>query len=163
MTLLAFAFVVVDLKVANHGLPTAGAIVAFALGGLLLSGAVAPYPWVSLVTLVVVAIFMGGTLFVVASEVRAARGRPVSTGMEGMIGEAGVVRKPVSGGSPGWVFVHGERWQAVAADMPEDAYGQDHEQAIGVGRRVRVVGCEDGKVVVVPLEAGAFRYAPEET
>ena len=121
LILLAFAFFVVDLKVANHGLPTAGAIVALVLGGLLLSGAVAPYPWVSLVTLAVVAIFVGGTLFVVASEVRAARGRPVSTGMEGMMGEAGVVRKPVSGGSPGWVFVHGERWQAVAADVPEDA------------------------------------------
>jgi membrane-bound serine protease (ClpP class) len=163
LILLAFAFFVVDLKVANHGLPTAGAIVALVLGGLLLSGAVVPYPWVSLVTLVVVAIFVGGTLFVVASEARAARGRPVSTGMEGMIGEAGVVRKPVSGGSPGWVFVHGERWQAVAAGVPEDAYGQDHERAIGVGRRVRVVGCGDGKVVVVPLEAGASGHPPEET
>ena len=163
LILLAFAFFVVDLKVANHGLPTAGAIVALVLGGLLLSGAVAPYPWVSLVTLVVVAIFVGGTLFVVASEVRAARGRPASTGMEGMLGEAGVVRQPVSGVSPGWVFVHGERWQAVAADVPEDAYGQDHERAIGVGRRVRVVGFGDGKVVVVPLEAGASGHPPEET
>ena len=162
MILLAFAFFVVDLKVANHGLPTAGAIVALVLGGLLLSGAVAPYPWVSLVALVVVAILVGGTLLVVLGEVRAARGRPVTTGPEGMIGEAGVVRKPVGAGSPGWVFVRGERWRAVAAVVPEDAYGQDREQAIGVGRRVRVVGCGDGKVVVVPLESGASGHPPEE-
>ncbi len=162
MILLAFAFFVVDLKVANHGLPTVGGIVALVLGGLMLSGATAPYPWASLATLVAVAILVGGTLFVVVGEVRAARGRPVSTGMEGMIGEAGVVREPVSGGSPGWVFVHGERWQAVAAEVPEEAYGQDHEQAIGVGRRVRVVGFGDGKVVVVPLEAGAASGHPPE-
>jgi hypothetical protein len=47
--------------------------------------------------------------------------------------------------------------------VPEDAYEQDDEQAIGVGRMVRVVGCGDGKVVVVPLEAGASGHPPEET
>ncbi len=87
MILLAFAFFVVDLKVANHGLPTVGGIVALVLGGLLLSGAVAPHPWVSLATLVVVAILVVGTLLVVLGEARAARGRPVTTGPEGISGK----------------------------------------------------------------------------
>ena len=42
----------------------------------------------------------------------------VSTGLEGMVGEIGVVRQPVVGDLGGLVFVHGERWRAIP-EMPE--------------------------------------------
>ena len=160
--LLAFVLFVVDLKVTNHGLPTVGGMVALILGGLTLFDTSSPYFLASLITLVVVALLMGGILFVgVLSLVPAAKKRPVTTGIEGMTGEVGVVREPVGASSPGWVFVHGEWWRAIAALAPEDAYEQDHEQVIGVGKRVLVVGFRDGKVVVLPFEPVAFAHSPK--
>ena len=159
LVLLAFVLLVVDLKVTNHGLPTAGGLVALVLGVLMLFNTMAPYLWALLIALVAVAILVG-VLFVGAlSKVRAAKERPVATGVEGMIGEVGVVKEPVGVSSPGWIFVHGEWWQAIAAIAPEDAYEQDHEQVIKVGRKVLVVGLQDGKVTVVLFEPTALEYS----
>ncbi len=69
-----------------------------------------------------------------------------------MIGEVGIVREPVGAGSTGWVFVHGELWQAVTAIAPEDVDKRDDEQIIGVGDRVQVVDVRDGRVLVLPFE-----------
>jgi len=128
LVLLAFVLLVVDLTVANHGLPTAAGLVALVLGVLMLFNTMAPYLWASLIALVAVAVLVG-VLFVGAlSKVRAAKERPVATVVEGMIGEVGVVKEPVGVSSPGWIFVHGEWWQAIAAIAPEDSYYQDNEQ-----------------------------------
>ena len=77
-------------------------------------------------------------------------------GAERLIGEVGVVKRPIGTGFPGWVFVHGELWRAMVAVAPEDSYEGDHKQAIKVGRKVQVVEIRDGKVVVLPLESDAF-------
>jgi membrane-bound serine protease (ClpP class) len=161
LILLAFVLFVVDLKMTNHGLPTVGGMVALILGGLTLFDASSPYFLASLITLVVVALLMGGILLVgVLSVVPAAKRRPVTTGIEGMTGEVGVVREPVGASSPGWVFVHGEWWRAIMAIAPEeDAYQQAGKQVIGVGRRVLVVGLQDGKVAVVPFDPAALGYS----
>ena len=76
-----------------------------------------------------------------------------------MIGEVGVVRAPVGTGIPGWVFVHGELWRAVAATAPEDAHdGRERPETLKVGRRVRVVDLEGGTtVVVLPCEPSEDR------
>jgi membrane-bound ClpP family serine protease len=161
LILLAFVMFVVDLKVTNHGLPTLGGMVALILGSLTLFDASSPYFLASLITMVVVVLLMGSMLFVgVLSVVPADKKRPITTGIEGMTGEVGVVREPVGDSSPGWVFVHGEWWRAIAASVPEDAYKQDREQQIiGVGRRVLVVGLQDGKVVVVLFEPTALEHS----
>ena len=159
LVLLAFVLLVVDLKVTNHGLPTAAGLMALVLGVLMLFNTMAPYLWALLIALVAVAILVG-VLFVGAlSKVRAAKERPVATGVEGMIGEVGVVKEPVGVSSPGWIFVHGEWWQAIAAIAPEDAYEHDHEQVIKVGHKVLVVGLQDGKVTVVLFEPTALEYS----
>ena len=98
--------------VTNHGLLTAGGIVALLAGGLALLGAGVPYSGVLLGALVVVSMLMGGVLFGVLSSLRSLRGKPALTGKEGMIGEVGTVKSPVGMYSEGWVFVHGERWRA---------------------------------------------------
>ena len=153
LILLAFVLLVVDLMVANHGLPTVGGLVALVLGVLMLFDVTGPYLWVLLITVVAIAIVMGMFLVGALGEVRAAKERPATTGIEGMIGEVGVVKKAVGASYPGWVFVHGEWWRAIAAIAPEDAHERDREQeVIGVGRRVQVVGFRDGKVAVVPFE-----------
>src|SRR5215208_861779 len=149
LVLVGLALLLVDLSVTNHGLPTAGAIVALLAGGLALLVAGVPYSGVLLGTIAVVAVLMGGVLLGVLRSSRALRGRPAMTGREGMIGEVGSVRSPVGTHSEGWVFVHGERWRAVLAYAPEG----DDESMIGVGRKVVVLGFGDGGVVVVvPVE-----------
>jgi membrane-bound serine protease (ClpP class) len=156
LVLIGLALFIVDLSVTNHGLPTAGAILALLGGGLVLLVAGVPYAGVLLGAFGVVAVLMGGVLFGVLGSSRALRGRPAITGKEGMIGEVGTVRSPVGLESEGWVFVHGERWRAVLAFAPEGADSRDRDAVVEVGRKVAVIGFGDGGVVqVVPIELPA--------
>ena len=153
LVLVGLALFLVDLNVTNHGLLTAGGILALLGGGLALLVAGVPYAGVLLASLAVVAALMGGVLLGILGSSRALRGRPAITGKEGMIGEIGTVRSPVGVESEGWVFVHGERWRAVLAFAPEEADPRGREPVVGVGRKVAVVGFGDGGVVqVVPVE-----------
>ena len=158
LVLVGLALFIVDLSVTNHGLPTAGAMLALLGGGLALLVAGVPYAGVLLGALGVVAVLMGGVLFGILGASRALRGRPAMTGREGMIGEIGTVRSPVGLESEGWVFVHGERWRAVLPFAPEEADLPDREAVVGAGRKVVVVGFGDGGVVqVVPVELPNYR------
>ncbi|CAN5144781.1 hypothetical protein BH24ACT17_BH24ACT17_09810 [soil metagenome] len=153
LILFGIVLFIVDLSVTNHGLPTAGGIVALLAGGLALLGAGIPYSGVLLGAVVVVAMLMGGVLFGVLGTLRASKGRPALTGKEGMIGEVGTVRSLVGVNSEGWVFVHGELWRAVLAFAPEETDPRESEPMIGVGRKVTVLGFGEGGVVqVVPIE-----------
>jgi membrane-bound ClpP family serine protease len=153
LILVGITLFVVDLHT-GHGLLTAGGIVTLLAGGLALLGAGVPYSGLLLGALVVVAMIMGGVLFGVLGSLRAGGRRPALTGKEGMIGEVGTVRRPVGVNSSGWVFVHGERWRAVLAFVPEEADSRDAEPVVGVGHKVRVVGFGEGGVMhVVPVES----------
>src|ERR671917_899407 len=144
LVLVGLALFVVDLSVTNHGLPTAGAILALLAGGLALLAAGVPYSGVLLGALGVVAVLMGGVLFGVLGASRALRGRPAVTGKEGMIGEVGTVRSPVGLESEGWVFVHGERWRAALAFASQEADSRDRDAVVEAGRKVAVIGFGDG-------------------
>jgi membrane-bound ClpP family serine protease len=158
LVLIGLGLFLLDLSVTNHGLPTAGAIVALLAGGLVFFGAGVPYSGVLLGAVVVVSMLMGGVLFSILGSSRALRGRPAMTGKEGMIGEVGTVRSPVGTHSEGWVFVHGERWRAVLAYAPEGGDPGDDEPVVGVGHKVAVVGFGEGGVVeVVPVESASLR------
>ncbi len=153
LVLVGLALFLVDLNVTNHGLLTAGGILALLAGGLALLAAGVPYAGVLLASLAVVAALMGGVLLGILGSSRALRGRPAITGKEGMIGEIGTVRSPLGVESEGWVFVHGERWRAVLAFAPEETGPQDHDVVVEVGSKVAVIGFGDGGVVqVVPIE-----------
>jgi membrane-bound serine protease (ClpP class) len=153
LILVGIVLFVVDLHVISHGLLTAGGIVTLLAGGLLLLWAGVPYAGLLLGALAVVAVLMGGVLLGVLGSLRALGRRPPLTGKEGMIGEVGTVRSPVWVHSEGWVFVHGERWRALLAFVPEEADPQDGEPVVGAGRKVRVVGFGEGGVMqVVPIE-----------
>ena len=164
LVLIGLALFLLDLHVTNHGLPTAGAMVALLAGGLALFGAGVPYSGVLLGAVVVVSMLMGGVLFGILGSLRELRGRPAITGKEGMIGEVGTVRSPVGTKSEGWVFVHGERWRAVLAYASEGADPVDNELVVGVGHKVAVVGFSEGGVVeVVPVEPPSLRRGPDPT
>jgi membrane-bound serine protease (ClpP class) len=158
LVLVGLALFLVDLNVTNHGLPTAGAILALLAGGLVLLGAGVPYSGVLLGAIVVVSLLMGGVLFGILGSLRGLRGRPAITGKEGMIGEVGTVKSPIGVESEGWIFVHGERWRAVLAFAPEETDPRDRDAVVEVGRKVAVVGFGDGGVVqVVPVEGPHYR------
>jgi membrane-bound serine protease (ClpP class) len=158
LVLVGLALFLVDLNVTNHGLPTAGAILALLAGGLVLLGAGVPYSGVLLGAIVVVSLLMGGVLFGILGSLRGLRGRPAITGKEGMIGEVGTVKSPIGVESEGWIFVHGERWRAVLAFAPEETDPRDRDAVVEVGRKVAVVGFGDGSVVqVVPVEGPHYR------
>lgn len=160
MILLALVLLAVDLKVTGHGLPAFGGLVTLILGLMALLD-VASYTLVALVVLAALVVLVGVLFVAGPGELLAGRGRQAATGAEGMVGKIGVVREPVGVRSPGWVFVHGELWRAEVAFAPEDFYEGDHEQAIGVGRKVQVVKVKSGKVVVLPLEAAGFERSLE--
>jgi membrane-bound serine protease (ClpP class) len=158
LVLIGLGLFFLDLHVTNHGVPTAGAIVALLAGGLALFGAGVPYSGVLLGVVVVVSMLMGGVLFGILGSLRQFRGRPAITGKEGMIGEVGTVRSPIGTHSEGWVFVHGERWRGVLAYASEGAGLGDDEPVVGVGGKVAVVGFGEGGVVeVVPVESSGLR------
>src|SRR5215203_2245410 len=145
LILVGIALFVVDLHAIGHGLLTAGGIATLLAGGMLLLWAGVPYSGVLLGALAVVAVLMGGVFLGVLGSLRTLGRRPALTGKEGMIGEVGTVRSPVGVHSEGWVFVHGERWRAVLAFVPEEADPQNPEPTVGVGRKVRVMGfAEEG-------------------
>ena len=156
LILIGIVLFIVDLSVTNHGLLTAAGIVTLLAGGLALFGAGVPYSGLLLGAIVVIAMLMGGVIFGVLGSLRALGRRVALTGKEGMIGEVGSVRRSVEVDSSGWVFVHGERWQAVLAFAPEENDPKESEPMIGVGRKVRVVGFGEGGVMqVVPIELPA--------
>ena len=149
LVLVGIALFVIDLHVIGHGLLTAGGIVTLLAGGLILLWAGVPYAGVLLGFLAVVAVLMGGVFLGVLGSLRALGRRPALTGKEGMIGEVGTVRSPVGVRSEGWVFVHGERWRALLAFVPEETDPQAGEPVVEAGRKVRVVGFGEGGVMQV--------------
>ena len=110
---------------------------ALFLGACRTSGVGIPLYAIALPALLVVLAAVG----VVLTILRTNRWR-VSTGREGMIGEVGVVRRPVADNSAGMVFVHGELWQALPED-PDDA-------PLETDSEVEVVGFHRSALIVRP-------------
>jgi membrane-bound serine protease (ClpP class) len=113
---VAIALFLIDAFAPTHGVLTAGGIVAFFLGALMLFDRSDPYLRLSLTWVVpatvVTALFF---IFVVGSGLRAQR-MPVKAGAETMRGRVVTALTHIDGRG-GKVFVEGECWQAVS-DMP---------------------------------------------
>ncbi len=164
LILVASLFFAVDLIVTSHGLPTFAGIVALFFGIFTLYYPAIPLTTVSLVVLVALAGLLVAVLMASSSAALAAVGRPAMTGVERMVGEVGVVRETLGTDSAGWVLVRGELWRAIPAVPPEDVYDSDEQdQSIGVGCRVQVVGCGDGRVLVLPFEPAPFERSFKES
>jgi membrane-bound serine protease (ClpP class) len=109
----AFALFAAEAKFASHGVLTIGGMVLLTLGGLLLVDAPIPQMRVHLVTALAVSIPLGGiTAFLMGIALKAQRNKQVS-GLQGLIGEAGVAQTALS--PRGKIFVHGEIWDAVSS------------------------------------------------
>jgi len=116
---LAVALFVIDIFAPTHGVLTAGGIVSFFLGALMLfngagPGFKLPLVWIISATLVTSLFF----IFVVGKGIRA-QFKPVRAGAETMVGQTvnALSRIDAVGGR---VFIEGETWNAVSA-TPVDA------------------------------------------
>jgi membrane-bound serine protease (ClpP class) len=124
---IAFVLFVLDIKAPTHGALTVGGIVSFVFGAyLLFNTPEMEVPWATIVAL---ALATGAFFAFAIGKALAAQRRRPTTGMEGMIGEVGEVRKVLD--PAGMVLVHGELWRAVAEGGP-----------IAAGERVTVTGQE---------------------
>ena len=137
LMLLAVALFIVDIFAPTHGVLTAGGIVAFFLGALMLFNGAGPgfelsLRWIIPATLVTAAFFV----FVVGKGIRA-QFKPVQAGKETMFGRtvSALSRIDSQGGR---VFIEGETWNA-ASETPVEA-----------GQPVEVTGIEGLTLKVKP-------------
>jgi membrane-bound serine protease (ClpP class) len=128
---LAIIFFIAEIKVASYGILSLGGIVSLTLGSIMLFEDVG----VSLRLMAPTIVLIGG-FFVIVSTLafRAYRSKPQS-GVEGLIGEVGVVQKPID--PEGLVFVHGEYWRAVSSEKLEPGEMVTVEEVTGLILKVR--------------------------
>jgi len=128
---LAVIFFIAEIKVASYGVLSLGGIVSLTLGSIMLFEDVG----VSLRLMAPTIVLIGG-FFVIVSTLafRAYRSKPQS-GMEGLIGEVGIVQKPID--PEGLVFVHGEYWRATSSEKLEPGEMVSVEEVTGLILKVR--------------------------
>ena len=113
---LAFVLFVLDIKAPTHGALTLVGALTLIAGLLVLFSKPGVEEFGRLSIPLVLALGAGTALFfmfIVAVGLRAQRARPV-TGVEGLIGSTAVARSDLT--PEGFVFVHGERWRAIAEE-----------------------------------------------
>jgi membrane-bound serine protease (ClpP class) len=134
---LAFVLFVLDIKAPTHGVLTAGGIVTFALGALILFNS--PYYAVSRSLIFSVALATGAFFAFVMTKALRAQKWHVTTGREGLIGQIAEVRTDLT--PEGTVFLRGEYWQATL----EEGTAQK-------GEKVQVIDAEGFRLRVRKLE-----------
>jgi len=111
---LAVILFVLDIKAPTHGALTFGGIVSFVFGlYLLYNTSDIPVPWPSII---VSALATGAFFAFVVTKALMIQRRPAVGGMTGMVGQVGVVRRPLE--PQGMVLVNGELWKAESESGP---------------------------------------------
>lgn len=139
LIVLGVAFMVAEAHVASFGALGIGGTIAFVAGSLLLFDTNLPgfgLSWglIAILALISAAFFIG-----VATLTLRARGRPVVTGAEQLLGTVGVVKHDFI--DQGLVRIRSEDWQARST------------QPLSAGQRVRVRAIEGLTLVVEPDES----------
>jgi membrane-bound serine protease (ClpP class) len=134
---LAVVLFIADIFATTHGVLTAGGMVSFFLGAMMLFNGAGPgytltLAWIIPATVITAAFFV----FVVAAGLRA-QFKPVRAGKETMLGKTVNALSPIDT-QGGRVFIEGESWNAVS-DVP-----------IPSGQLVEVIGIEGLTLKVKP-------------
>jgi membrane-bound serine protease (ClpP class) len=113
LIVLAIILFIAEIKVQSYGALSLGGLVSLTLGSIMLFEDLK----VSLKLMAPTVLLVGG-FFVIVSTLafRAYRTQPKS-GMDGLIGEIGLVKEPID--PEGLIFVHGEYWRATAGEKIE--------------------------------------------
>ena len=137
---LAIALFITDVFATTHGVLTAGGILSFFLGALMLFDKAGPAFHLSLsliipATLVTALFFM----FVAGAGLRAQR-LPSRAGAETMVGRVVAAGEAIDPQRGGWVFIEGESWKAVS------------ETPVAPGQLVEILDREGLTLTVKPRE-----------
>ena len=128
---LAIIFFIAEIKITSYGALSLGGLVSLTLGSIMLFDDLR----VSLKLMAPTVVLVGGFFVVVSSlAFRAYRTQPKS-GMDGLIGEIGLVKKDID--PEGLIFVHGEYWRAIADERIESDEKVEVEGAEGLILRVK--------------------------
>ncbi len=116
LIILAIALFIVDVFAPTHGVLTAGGVLAFLVGALMLFDRSDPYFTLSLAYIIPATIVTAMFFMFVVGQGRRAQRIPVKAGVETMIGQRvnALTRIDATGGK---IFVEGEYWNAVS-DSP---------------------------------------------
>ena len=138
LIVLAIVLFIAEIKIASYGMLSIGGLICLTLGSVMLFEDVG----VSLQLMAPTVVLIGGFFVVVSSlAFRAYRSKPKS-GVEGMVGEKGLVKETID--PEGLVFVHGEIWRAVS------------EEKLEPGEKIQVEDV-DGLVLTVKRRSGNTR------
>jgi membrane-bound serine protease (ClpP class) len=138
VVLIALALVLfgLDVKANSHGVLTAGGIISMVVGAMILVQSPLPGAQIHLSTALSVTLPVAVISAILLRLAVMAHRHKAITGEQGMIDAIGVARTDLA--PEGKIFIHGEIWQAQAA------------QPIPTGTRVRVRGMQGLKLVVEP-------------
>lgn len=139
--LIIFAIIlfIAEIKIVSHGLLTAGGIISFLIGSLMLINTDVSFEFVQLSLSVIITATILTTLFFVFALGKgiAAQRRQPTTGSEGLIGETGLALSKFKPNSAGHIMVHGEIWSAECYD-----------DEIDKGVKVKVIGIKELKLII---------------
>jgi len=159
LIVLAVIFFIAEALTPTFGLFTVAGFITFVLGSIMLFGGGGEvdylvsrevYSQIRLIIITIGALLALFFAFGMAAVIRARR-RKAQTGKEEMIGLIGEVVEPLS--PEGMIRARGELWRAKSKDG----------KSIGIGEKVRIVGMEGLKLIVVrekekyPKEEGRMR------
>jgi len=142
LMLLAIVMLAIDVRAPTHGVLTVGALVSLVIGALIFfdTGANHEGPGLNPWALVgAVAALSAISITILSFAVRAQR-RPVTTGVEGLIGQTASVIVALA--PSGRVRLRGENWAARLASGDASAH---------VGDSVRVTGLDHMTLIVEPV------------
>ena len=120
LIITALALFALEAKVTSHGVLAAGGILAMVLGAMILVKSPWPEARIHLPTALSVALPLAFITIILLRFAIAAKRRKAVTGEAGMIGLMGVAQTDLD--PAGKVLVHGELWEARAAErIPQGA------------------------------------------
>ncbi len=137
LIILSIILFILEIKITSFGLLGIGGIICFILGSLMLFK-VPSYMGLSWKTIIPTVAAVSLFFLVVGTLAFKAYLSKPKTGMEGLIGAAGVVTQKIVG--EGKVFVHGEYWHA------------DSEEVIEAGDKIEVTGAQDLRLRVRKIQ-----------
>ena len=133
LILLGMVLFILEISVTSYGMLSIGGVIALTLGSLMLIDSTEPFMQISLTVIFATVISCTGFILFCLWFVSRAQRRKVVSGREGMIGEHGRAVTEVH--ARGSVFVHGEYWEACAAEpVPEGA----EIEVVDVGEQMRL-------------------------
>ena len=130
---LAIVLFILELKITSYGLLTIGGIVSFVFGAMILFDSPLPGGYIPMTTIIATVVVLLAFIFIVVRAVLNVHKKRVTTGIEGLVGEVGLVIRDFTG--KGKIKIHGEIWNAIS----EESISSDDEVVVTGVKRMNLI------------------------